>query len=71
MVEQKIIEKAVDLLSGPGGLASYLRRRLLGARLGGPSLPLDVGMSENVPAGIRNAVRIRDQHCRFPGGCFL
>jgi Domain of unknown function (DUF222) len=69
-LEQAVIGKAVDLLSGPGGLASYLRRRLLGARLGGPSLPLDVGMSENVPAGIRNAVRLRDQHCRFPGGCW-
>ena len=36
----------------------------LRARLGGPSLPLDVGYSEDVPAGIRNAVRLRDQHCR-------
>jgi hypothetical protein len=35
---QAIIGKAVDLLSGPGGLASFLRRRQLGARLGGPSL---------------------------------
>jgi hypothetical protein len=42
-LEQAIIGKAVDLLSGPGGLASFLRRRQLGARLGGPSLPLDVG----------------------------
>ena len=61
--------KAVDLLSEPGGLASFLRRGLLGARLGGPSLPLDVGWSENIPAGIRNAVLIRDRHCRWPGGC--
>jgi hypothetical protein len=68
-LEQAIIGKAVDLLSGPGGLASFLRRGLLGAKLGGPSLPLDVGMSENVPAAIRNAVLIRDQHCCWPGGC--
>jgi Domain of unknown function (DUF222) len=68
-LEKAIIGKAVELLSGPGGLASFLRRGLLGAKLGGPSLPLDVGMSENVPAGIRNAVLIRDQHCRWPGGC--
>ena len=61
--------KAVDLLSGPGGLASFLRRRQLGARLGGPSLPLDIGYSDTIPAGIRNAVILRDQHCRFPGGC--
>ena len=68
-LEMAVIGKAVDLLSGPGGLASFLRRRQLGARLGGPSLPLDVGYSEDVPAGIRHAVRLRDQHCRFPGGC--
>ena len=64
-----IIGKAVDLLSGPGGLASFLRRRQLGARLGGPSLPLDVGVSADIPAAIRRAVILRDQHCRFPGGC--
>ena len=51
-----MIGKAVDLLSGPGGLASFLRRRQLGARLGGPSLPLDIGYAETIPAGIRNAV---------------
>ncbi len=68
-LEQAIIGKAVELLSGPGGLASFLRRRQLGARLGGPSLPLDVGMSDTVPAGIRHAVRLRDQHCQWPGGC--
>jgi Domain of unknown function (DUF222) len=68
-LEQAIIGKAVDLLSGPGGLASFLRRRQLGVRLGGPSLPLDIGYSESVPAGIRNAVILRDQHCRWAGGC--
>ena len=66
---QAIIGKAVDLLSGPGGLASFLRRQQLGARLGGPSLPLDVGLSRDIPAAIRRAVILRDQHCRFPGGC--
>ncbi len=66
-----IVDKAVDLLSGPGGLASFLRRRQLGARLGGPSLPLDIGYAETVPAGICNAVTLRDQHCRCPGGYFL
>jgi hypothetical protein len=34
-LEQAVIGKAVDLLSGPGGLASFLRRRQLGVRLGG------------------------------------
>jgi Domain of unknown function (DUF222) len=68
-IEQAVIGKAVDLLSGPGGLASFLRRRELGARLGGPSLPLDIGYAETVPAGIRNAVLLRDRHCQWAGGC--
>jgi Domain of unknown function (DUF222) len=68
-IEQAIIGAAVDLLSGPGGLASFLRRRQLGARLGGPSLPLDIGYAETIPAGIRNAVILRDRHCRWAGGC--
>ena len=68
-LEQAIIGKAVDLLSGPGGLASFLRRRQLGARLGGPSQPLDIGYAESIPAGIRTAVIQRDQHCRWAGGC--
>ena len=68
-LEQAVIGKAVDLLSGPGGLASFLRRRQLGARLAGPSLPLDIGYAETVPAGIRNAVLLRDRHCQWAGGC--
>ena len=68
-LERAIIGAAVDLLSGPGGLASFLRRRQLGARLGGPSLPLDIGYSETVPAGIRHAVILRDRHCRWAGRC--
>src|SRR6201995_793247 len=32
-LEQAVIGKAVDLVSGPGGLASFLRRRELGVRL--------------------------------------
>ena len=68
-LEQAVIGKAVDLLSGPGGLASFLRRRQLGARLGGPSLPLDIGVSQAIPASIRNAVILRDKHCQWTGGC--
>jgi hypothetical protein len=68
-LEQAVIGKAVDLLSGPGGLASFLRRRQLGARLSGPSLPLDIGYSETVPTGIRNAVMLRDKHCQWAGRC--
>jgi hypothetical protein len=68
-LERLIIGKAVALVSGPGGLASFLRREQLGARLAGPSLPLDVGYSDSVPAGIRNAVKVRDMHCQWAGGC--
>jgi hypothetical protein len=68
-LERAVIGRAVDLLSGPGGLASFLRRRQLGTRLAGPSLPLDIGYSATIPAGIRNAVILRDRHCRWPGGC--
>jgi Domain of unknown function (DUF222) len=69
MLRHAIIGTAVDLVSGPGGLASFLRTRLLGARLAGPSLPLDVGHSAEIPAAIRRAVILRDQHCRWAGGC--
>ncbi len=69
MLRHAIISKAVDLVSGPGGLASFLRTRQLGARLAGPSLPLDVGHSADIPAAIRRAVILRDQHCRWAGGC--
>jgi Domain of unknown function (DUF222) len=68
-VRQAIIGKAADLLSGPGGLASFLRTRQLGARLAGPSLPLDIGYSRSIPAAIRTAVILRDQRCRWAGGC--
>jgi hypothetical protein len=68
-LEQAIVGKAVDLLSGPGGLASFVRQRQLGLRLAGPSLPLDIGVSTTIPAGIRNAVRLRDLHCQWAGGC--
>jgi len=68
-LRQAIIGQAVDLLSGPGGLASFLRQQQLGARLSGPSLPLDIGYSKTIPPGIRNAVVLRDRRCRWPGGC--
>jgi hypothetical protein len=64
-----IIGKAVALVSGPGGLASFLRRHEFDGKLAGPSLPLDVGISRDIPAGIRAAVIARDQHCQWPGGC--
>ena len=64
---------------GPGGprptpgspprWARDLRTQQLGARLAGPSLPLDIGFSKAIPPGIRNAVILRDRRCRWPGGC--
>jgi hypothetical protein len=70
MLQRAIIGAAADLVSGPGGLASVLRTGLLTARLAGPSLPLDVGVSSNVPAGIRQAILQRaGGHCEWAGGC--
>ncbi len=65
-----IIGACAAVLSGEAGLASFLRRNLLGQMgLGGPSLPLDVGDVDDVPWWIRRAVHTRDQGCRFPAGC--
>src|SRR5215469_9546134 len=60
---------AADAMSGPGGLASYLRTRLLDAPYNAGSLPLDVGCSRDIPPHIRRAVILRDRHCAWPGGC--
>lgn len=63
---REIIGKAAALLSGEAGLASFLRRNLLGEMsLGGPSLPLDVGDVDDIPWWIRRAVHTRDQKCRY------
>jgi len=42
-LEQQILARVIQIISGPGGLASFLRSNLLGRPLAGPSLPLDVG----------------------------
>jgi hypothetical protein len=60
---------AIDFVSGPGGIASALRRNLLGAQLNGKSAILDAGYSDHIPAAIRHAVIARDKHCAWPGGC--
>ncbi len=63
-----ILADAADLLSGPGGLAGYLRTRLLPGTVASVSLPLDVGaVTETIPVHLRRAVAVRDRHCRFPG----
>ena len=43
MLEHQILAVVIQIVSGPGGVASFLRRNLLGKGLNGPSLPLDVG----------------------------
>jgi len=43
MLEHQILATVLQIVSGPGGVASFLRRNLLGQGLNGPSLPLDVG----------------------------
>jgi hypothetical protein len=43
MLEHQILAAVLQIVSGPGGVASFLRRNLLGRGLNGPSLPLDVG----------------------------
>jgi hypothetical protein len=42
-LEHQILATVIQIVSGPGGVASFLRRHLLGKGLDGPSLPLDVG----------------------------
>jgi Domain of unknown function (DUF222) len=68
-LEHQIIGKVLQVVSGPGGVASFLRRNLLGKGLNGPSLPLDVGATDDIPVHLRRLVALRDQTCQYPGGC--
>ncbi|HEV3292867.1 MAG TPA: DUF222 domain-containing protein, partial [Streptosporangiaceae bacterium] len=68
-LEQQILGTILQVVSGPGGAASFLRRNLLGKPLAGPSLPLDVGQTDDIPIHLRRLVTLRDQHCQYPGGC--
>src|SRR5579862_8264273 len=69
MLEHQILAAVLQIVSGPGGVASFLRRNLLGRGLNGPSLPLDVGQTDDIPVHLRRLVALRDQTCQFPGGC--
>ena len=71
MLEHQILAQVLQVVSGPGGVASFLRRNLLGKGLSGPSLPLDVGQTDDIPAHLRRLVALRDQTCQYPGGCDL
>jgi hypothetical protein len=65
-VRHAIARLAVDLVSGPAGLASILRQNLLPRPWNTPSLPLDIGYSRSIPGHIRRAVALRDRHCAWP-----
>ena len=68
-LEHQILGTILQVVSGPGGAASVLRRHLLGKPLAGPSLPLDVGESDDIPLHLRRLVALRDQTCQYAGGC--
>jgi hypothetical protein len=63
-----LLRHAIALLSGPTGLASWLRTGTLPPPAGSVSLPLDVGkVTELVPPHLRRAIITRDRHCAAPG----
>ncbi|HLI38299.1 MAG TPA: DUF222 domain-containing protein [Streptosporangiaceae bacterium] len=66
-LRMQVARLAIDFVSGPAGLAGYLRTRLLNAPYNTKSLPLDIGYSASIPAAIRRAVTLRDRHCAWPG----
>jgi len=57
---------AIDFVSGPSGIAGWLRTTLLAPPYDSPSLPLDIGYSDTIPGHIRRAVQLRDKHCAWP-----
>jgi hypothetical protein len=61
-----IARLAIDFVSGPAGLAGWLRTTLLAPPYSTPSLPLDIGYSDSIPASIRRAVQLRDRGCAWP-----
>jgi Domain of unknown function (DUF222) len=69
-----LLALAADVLSGPGGLAAWLRRSQLGAPVASASLPLDVPLPLDtgeagpvIPAHLRRAATSRHPRCAFPG----
>ncbi len=67
-VRQLAIGHAARLLSGPGGLASWLRTSQLDGLAASVSLPLDIGATtDTIPVHLRRAIARRDPQCRFPG----
>jgi Domain of unknown function (DUF222) len=68
-LRRALLSLAADAMSGPDGLASWLRTRTLGFPYSGKSLPLDMGKVKGIPDHLRRAVILRDRHCAWPGGC--
>jgi hypothetical protein len=68
-LQYALAKLAIGFVSGPGALASALRRSLLGAPLNTRSAILDVGYADTIPDYIRKAVIARDKGCAWPGGC--
>ena len=67
-VRRVLLRYAADVLSGPAGLAAFLRTGLLDGAAGSISLPLDTGKpGEEIPAHLRRLVIARDRRCAFPG----
>ena len=66
-LQYALARRAIRFVSGPGALASALRRSLLGKPLNAKSAILDVGYADTIPDAIRKAVIARDKHCAWPG----
>jgi len=74
-LRQTMLRLAADALSGPGGLAAWLRQSQLSGTPGGSAsqplaipLPLDTGEAEpTIPPALRRAVLTRHRSCSFPG----
>jgi Domain of unknown function (DUF222) len=64
-----IARLAIDLVSGPAGIASVLRRGLLDEPFNSKSVILDVGVSSSIPPHIRRAVQLRAKGCCEWPGC--
>jgi hypothetical protein len=61
---------AIQFVSGPGALASFLRTGLLPEPFNSKSVPIDIGYSETIPSAIRRGVIARaGGRCEWPGGC--
>ena len=66
-LREALARLSVDLVSGPAGAASILRRGLLEHPWDTPSLPLDIGYADSIPTAIRRAVNWRDRYqCAWP-----